>query len=266
MNVPDLERVLAVFESDDGSDPTLPSITATSQSTTFTNNVIIGEQLIGATSGAVGRVVSVDSGTKISFVYENDKFLEKDEQFTLQTSGIFANVSVLGAGDRNITKSYDIDNGQRYDFADYGRIVRKKDIEEPTRRLRIVFDYYATLETSGVVESINSYNDVNYSNEIPFIVDKRASDILDLRPRVPVISANPGSSPFNFYSRRFNTSGSENVVSNKTLIVDYSYYQGRVDRLYLTKDGKFEVKKGQPSDIPQTPLPNDEAFAVAVLN
>mgnify|MGYP001163896373 CR=1 FL=1 len=266
LNVPDLERVLAVFESDDGSDPTLPSITATSQSTTFTNNVIIGEQLIGATSGAVGRVVSVDSGTKISFVYENDKFLEKDEQFTLQTSGIFANVSVLGAGDRDITKSYDIDNGQRYDFADYGRIVRKKDIEEPTRRLRIVFDYYATLETSGVVESINSYNDVNYSNEIPFIVDKRASDILDLRPRVPVISANPGSSPFNFYSRRFNTSGSENVVSNKTLIADYSYYQGRVDRLYLTKDGKFEVKKGQPSDIPQTPLPNDEAFAVAVLN
>ena len=266
LNVPDLERVLAVFESDDGSDPTLPSITATSQSTTFTNNVIIGEQLIGATSGAVGRVVSVDSGTKISFVYENDKFLEKDEQFTLQTSGIFANVSVLGAGDRDITKSYDIDNGQRYDFADYGRIVRKKDIEEPTRRLRIIFDYYATLETSGVVESINSYNDVNYSNEIPFIVDKRASDILDLRPRVPVISANPGSSPFNFYSRRFNTSGSENVVSNKTLIADYSYYQGRVDRLYLTKDGKFEVKKGQPSDIPQTPLPNDEAFAVAVLN
>ena len=266
LNVPDLERVLAVFESDDGSDPTLPSITATSQSTTFTNNVIIGEQLIGATSGAVGRVVTVDSGTKISFVYENDKFLEKDEQFTLQTSGIFANISVLGAGDRDITKSYDIDNGQRYDFADYGRIVRKKDIEEPTRRLRIVFDYYATLETSGVVESINSYNDVNYSNEIPFIVDKRASDILDLRPRVPVISANPGSSPFNFYSRRFNTSGSENVVSNKTLIADYSYYQGRVDRLYLTKDGKFEVKKGQPSDIPQTPLPNDEAFAVAVLN
>ena len=266
LNVPDLERVLAVFESDDGSDPTLPSITATSQSTTFTNNVIIGEQLIGATSGAVGRVVSVDSGTKISFVYENDKFLEKDEQFTLQTSGIFANVSVLGAGDRDITKSYDIDNGQRYDFADYGRIIRKKDIEEPTRRLRIVFDYYATLETSGVVESINSYNDVNYSNEIPFIVDQRASDILDLRPRVPVISANPGSSPFNFYSRRFNTSGSENVVSNKTLIADYSYYQGRVDRLYLTKDGKFEVKKGQPSDIPQTPLPNDEAFAVAVLN
>ena len=266
LNVPDLHRVLAVFESDDKDNPTLPSITATSQSATFTNNVIVGEQIIGASSGAVGRVVVVDTGTKISFVYENDKFFEKDEQFSFQTSGLFANVSVLGAGDRNITKSFNIDNGQRYDFADYGRIIRKKDIDEPARKLRIIFDYYSTLETSGVVESINSYTDVNYSNEIPFIVDRRASDILDLRPRVPVISANPGASPFNYYSRRFDASGSENVVSNKTVIADYTYYQGRVDRLYLTKEGKFEVKKGQPSDAPRTPLPNDEAFAVAVLN
>jgi len=266
LNVPDLHRVLAIFESDDKDNPTLPSITATSQSATFTNNIIVGEQIIGASSGAVGRVVVVDSGTKISFVYENDKFFEKDEQFSFQTSGLFANISVLGAGDRNITKSFDIDSGQRYDFADYGRIIRKKDIEEPARKLRIVFDYYSTLETSGVVESINSYIDVNYSNEIPFIVDQRASDVLDLRPRVPVLSANPGSSPFSYYSRIFGGSGSECVVSNKTLIADYSYYQGRVDRIYLTKEGKFEVKKGQPSDTPKTPLPNDEAFAVAVLN
>ena len=159
----------------------------------------------------------------------------------IKSSGIFANISVLGAGDRNITKSFGVDSGQRYDFADYGRIIRKKDIEEPSRKLRIIFDYYSTLETSGVVESINSYTDVNYTNEIPFIVDQRASDVLDLRPRVPVISANPGASPFNYYSRRFDASGSENVVSNKTVVADYTYYQGRVDRIYLTKEGKFEV-------------------------
>ena len=167
--------------------------------------------------------------TKISFVYENDKFFEKDEQITFQTSGIFANVSVLVAGDRNITKSFDVDSGQRYDFADYARIVRKKDIEEPTRKLRIVFDHYSTSENSGVVESIDSYTDVNYSTEVPFIVDRRASDVLDLRPRVPALSANPGSSPFSFYSRIFKDSGSENVVSNKTVILDYAYYQGRID-------------------------------------
>ena len=41
-----------------------------------------------------------------SFVYENEKFFEKDEQVAFQTSGIFANISVLSAGDRNITKSF----------------------------------------------------------------------------------------------------------------------------------------------------------------
>ena len=135
LNVPDLHRVLADLNLMIRINPTLPSITATSQSATFTNNVIVGEQIIGASSGAVGRVVVVDSGTKISFVYENDKFFEKDEQFSFKTSGLFANVSVLGTGDRNITKSFDIDSGQRYDFADYGRIIRKKDIEEPARKL-----------------------------------------------------------------------------------------------------------------------------------
>ena len=266
LNVPDLYRVLAIFESNNKDNPTLPSITVVSQSATFTNNIIIGEQIIGASSNAVGRVVVVDSGTKISFVYENDKFFEKDEQVTFQTSGIFADISVLNEGDRNITKSYNVDDGQRFDFADYGRIVRKKDIEEPTRKIRIVFDHYSTSESSGVVESIDSYTDVNYSTEVPFIVDRRASDVLDLRPRVPALSSNPGASPFNFYSRIFKDSGSENVVSNKTVVLDYSYYQGRIDRLYLTKDGKFEVKKGQPSDLPKAPIPNDEAFAVAILN
>ena len=88
LNVPDIHRVLGVFESDDGSDPTLPSITASNQSATFTNNVIAGEQFIGASSGAVGRVVNVDSGVSISFVYENDKTFESGEKITLKTSGI----------------------------------------------------------------------------------------------------------------------------------------------------------------------------------
>ena len=48
------------------------------------------------------------------------------------------------------------------------------------------------------------------------------------------------------------------MASNKTLVVDYSYYLGRVDRLYLTKDGFFTVKEGTPSRLPKLPLPNEE--------
>ena len=56
------------------------------------------------------------------------------------------------------------------------------------------------------------------------------------------------------------------MASNETLVVDYSYYQGRVDRLYLTKDGFFTVKEGTPSRLPKLPLPNEEAFEVASIS
>ena len=266
LNVPDIHRVLAIFESDDSTNPTLPSITASDQSATFSNNVIVGEQVLGSTSGALGRVVSIDSGTKISFVYENDKKFETGERITLQTSGILSTINILIRGDRNISKSYTLDKGHRYEFADYGRILRNDESSEPTRRLRIIFDYFSTSESSGVLETVNSYNKVNYGAEIPFVIDRRASDYIDIRPRVKALAANPDSCPFAFSARDFNPSSSETVVSNKSLIADYSYYQGRVDRLYLSKDGIFEIKKGQPSDEPRPTLPNDESFEVAVIS
>jgi len=266
LNVADVSRILAIFESNDSSNPSLPSIVVSSQSDTFTNNVIVGEQFIGATSGAVARVVDILSGTQLNFVYENDRLFEVGESFTLKTSGIVAQISSLSVGSRNISKNYVLDDGQRSEFCDFGRIVRKRNIPEPTKKIRIVFDYFSNNESSGTVESINSYSSVNYSNDIPFALDRRATDFIDLRPRVNSYSTSSSDSPFSFNSRSFSSSSSETVVSNKTIVVDYSYYLGRIDRLYLTKDGKFEVKKGEPSEYPKAPVSNTEAFEVAVIS
>ena len=73
-------------------------------------------------------------------------------------------------------------------------------------------------------------------------------------------------SPFSFLSRSFTNTSSETLVSNKNIRVDYNYYIGRIDRLYLTKNGIFELKKGEPSEFPKPPLPNDEAFEVAMIS
>ena len=67
-------------------------------------------------------------------------------------------------------------------------------------------------------------------------------------------------------SRNFANSSSETLVSNKAIRLDYNYYLGRIDRLYLTKNGIFELKKGEPSEFPKAPLPNDEAFEVAIIS
>ena len=92
------------------------------------------------------------------------------------------------------------------------------------------------------------------------------SDYLDFRPRVANYNTGSSISPFSFASRNFSTSKTDNVVSGKTVVIDYSYYEGRIDRLYLTKEGLFSVKEGDPSRLPSAPLPNEDAFQVATIN
>ncbi len=264
LNVADGHRVLGVFESNNTDEPSLPTITSTNASDVFDNdNVIVGEQFIGNISGAIGRVVRIVTASQFEFVYENDEEFEIGEDFTLKTSGIIANISVLLTGDRDIRSSFELDKGHREEFVDYARLIRRDDTEAPSNKLKIVFDYYQNTESSGSIETITSYDGLDYTNEIPFVIDDRASDFIDLRPRVDAYSGT--SSPFSFVNRKFNTTGSETLVSNKTVFADYSYYLGRIDRLYLTKDGIFELKEGEPAEDPKPPIPNDEGFEVAML-
>ena len=266
LDVPEVTRVLAIFESNDNNAPNLPLIGVTDQSDTFTNNVVVGEQFIGGTSGAVARVVEVQA-TQLSFVYENENIFLIDENISLKTSGIFAKVSVVVPGSRNILKNYDLDNGQREEFCDFSRLIRKSDAEKPNRQLRIIFDNLVTDETSGNVETVNSYNTLDYSKDIPYVFDSWASDYLDFRPRVAKYSRTNSNSvtPFSNASRNFTSSSSDNVVSGKTVVIDYSYFEGRIDRLYLSKGGNFIVKEGNPSRLPKAPLPNEDAFQVATI-
>ena len=267
LNVPDALEILGIFESNDTANPDLPSIVVSSQSDTFTNNAIIGETFIGASSGAVARVVSIVSGTQLDFVYENDKTFELEEQIALSESGITAILNTVNIGDRNITSNYIFDDGHREEFCDFARITRKSDAPEPTRKIRIIFDFFSTDESTGTVESVNSYNSLDYKSQIPLVLDKRASDFIDLRPRVDVYDPSTSTnSPFSFESRLFASTRSETAVTNKTIVLDYEYYLGRIDRLYLTKEGAFELKEGEPSEYPKAPVANSEGFEVGVIS
>ena len=266
LNVPDALRILGIFESNDTANPDLPSIIVSSQSDTFTNNVIIGETFIGSSSGAVAKVVSVVSGTQLDFVYENEKRFELEEQISLSESGITAILNTINIGDRNITSNYIFDDGHREEFCDFARITRKSDAPEPTRKIRIIFDFFSTDESTGTVESVNSYNSLDYAKQIPFVIDQRASDFIDLRPRVDAYSLSSTDSPFCFTSRTFANTKSEPAVTDKTIVLDYEYYLGRTDRLYLTKEGAFELKNGEPSEYPKAPVANSEGFEVGVIS
>ncbi len=264
LNVPEVTRVLAVFESNDSTDPDLPLIGVTNQTDTFSGNVTVGEQFIGSESGAVARVVVVQA-TQLSFVYENEKLFQVGENISLKTSGIFATITGVTPGDRNIFKNFDLDNGQRVEFSDFSRLIRKPNVEKPTRKLTVIFDNLVNDEISGNIETVNSYNTLDYSKDIPYVFDDYASDFIDFRPRVAPYNTGSSISPFSFASRNFSSTNSESVVSGKTVVVDYSYYLGRIDRLYLTDGGLFVTKEGTPSRYPKAPLQDENSFQVATI-
>ena len=46
----------------------------------------------------------------------------------------------------------------------------------------------------------------------------------------------------------------------KVFLTDFSFYLGRIDRVYLTKDGVFQVKYGTPAENPEKPTSVDDAL------
>ena len=92
------------------------------------------------------------------------------------------------------------------------------------------------------------------------------SDMIDIRPRVaPYTVAESVRSPLEFWGRNFKVDGQNppNILaSDEALQVTYSFYMGRIDRIFLTKSGNFIVKYGTPSEKPERPGPVDDALEI----
>jgi hypothetical protein len=265
LNIPDVESVLAIYESSTTNEPELPSITLTDLNSSILNSSI-GEKIIGTTSNAVATLVSITSN-KVNLVYLNENKFVANEEVTFQVSNIKATVFSVALGDKNIRNSYVFDNGYRKEFLDFSRIIRNSNAESPTRKLKIVYNNYTIKsDDDGDFVGVNSYDKDRYSFNIPVFDAIRSTDIIDLRPRVSAYSGS--KSPFEFNSRVFSSeNGSSPYIfaKDKTINLSYSYYLPRIDKLFLTKDGDFIINSGVPSITPKLPNTLDSALEVATI-
>ena len=265
LNIPDVESVLAVYESSTTNEPELPSITVTDLNSNILNSSI-GEKIIGTTSNAVATLVSINND-KVNLIYLNENRFIINEEVKFEVSNIKATVFSVTVGDKNIRNSYTFDNGYRKEFLDFSRIIRNSNTESPTRKLKIVYNNYTiNANDDGDFVGVNSYDKDRYSFNIPVFDGIRTTDIIDLRPRV---SAYSGSrSPFEFNSRVFSSQyGSSPYIfaKDKAINLSYSYYLPRIDKLFLTKDGDFIINSGVPSITPRLPNTLDSALEVATI-
>jgi len=265
LNVPDVESVIGIFESSSSSTPTLPSITLIGLNSNILNS-IKGERIVGKDTGAVASLVSNDGTNTVKFVYLNENSFSIGETVTFEESQISGIVDSVEVGDKNIRTNFILDEGQRSEYLDFSRIVRKSQIVAPTKQITIIYNNY-TIDSSdtGDFVGVNSYDKDRYGDDISSVDGISLSDVIDLRPRVSPYSGT--KSPFEYESRLFNGQNSTQSIfaQQKAINLSYDYYLPRIDRLFLTKEGSFIVNKGVPSLQPKLPNSLDSCLEVATI-
>jgi len=269
LNVPDVAKVLVVYESTNTADPTLDAIEFSSISNVGTD-AIIGENIIGSESGTVARVVTNENSTesyfdalkanKLGVVYLNQNTFIAGETVTFKESNIISTVQSITLGKyNNVTDNFVLDGGQKNEYYDYSRLIRTTD-SEPSKRLLVVYDHYIVpASDTGDVFTVLSYDADRFLNDIPTIGPNnvRASDTLDFRPRVVDYSSTTAS-PFNFGSRTFTTD--YNLKPGESSLIGFDFYLPRIDKLYLDKFENLIVSKGVSAKDPKASPSNDQSL------
>jgi hypothetical protein len=270
---PDVTKVYSVVESNNTADPLLPSTTLTniSDATGTTTNVIIGEEFVGESSGSTGCIVQKINDFKLEFSYLNEIPLQESEVIRFKESGITATVVTSTAGAKNILKNFSFNYGQKDTIYDYCRLERKPEFQEPRGKIRVVFE---TAEFSasddGDIVTANSYSQFDYCTTTFAKETINNTDIIDSRLRVSKFDLTDNSrSPFEFLGRSFDSvsnCSSSVLASDESFVATYGYYLPRIDKIFLTKDGIFQLNTGVPSEMPEEPPSVDEALEIVTIS
>ena len=215
---------------------------------------------------AVSKKYATD-GYKVS-PNNNVTELSLDKADVLRITRILAgdnpsDTEILNASDKDVTALYILDDGQRDSYYDIAKIVLRPGFQAPTGKLRVEFDYFQHGAT-GDYFSADSYvfrgtsPQLSY-DEIPEYVGSDGlkyslASCIDFRPVF-----------------RLNASGQKvlnttSALPKDTFLCDYHRYQGRIDKLYLDRSGKFIIKQGKPDVAPQAPDDPETGMVVYEFN
>ncbi len=282
----DVYKIHAVYESDNEFDAQIPYVVLDEATFFHTGTVIIGR-----TSGARARVISfINSTLRLYNVSLNNlPFIPgeiidgyDDQGGKLNALIDDADGSVV-AGARNITSQFKLDPAQNSHYYDVSKLIREPNTAPPTRRLMVVFDYFLH-EQTGDYFSAQSYTGIPFK-EIPnYKLDGNINflvDTIDFRPGVGEQASGNGivtdpyyvnCKSFDFDSREFNTTGGTggstifDIMRVETdFRADYTWYQGRMDHLYLGHNNELIVAQGKPGDDLLPPDKVENAMLLATM-
>lgn len=228
------------------------------------------------------RVISKNSNlVYVTYLSEN-KFqpgsnltISVDVVSSNSVSGIFIRTSTYGKY-IDVKDDFKVVRNDTNNFYKISKLVRKNSAAEPDKKLVVVFDYFEHSNTQNDFYAKESYGSVSYEDIPQAFNFVSMADMIDFRYTVSASSGTANgtisspfsetatNSPFNIYESSFNTN--QKIPSAENIFVsDYSFYTGRVDKVYLTiseeksgyNSGSLRVIQG--SDSIEPGLSDDES-------
>tara|TARA_B100000963_G_scaffold116471_1_gene101460 strand:- start:3730 stop:9225 length:5496 start_codon:yes stop_codon:yes gene_type:complete len=174
---------------------------------------------------------------------------------SLAKSDIIRVTEVKDAQNVVITDRFILDNGQRDNFYQNGKVSLKPGNPTPSGNITVTFDHYT--HTSGDYFSVDSYPEADRLKKVLFDSNQgevNLLDCLDFRPR----KADAGADNFT------GTNGShpQPPKPNHAAIAQVEHFMPRIDKVYITRKGEFKTEVGVPSLTPKAPKTPDDSMAI----
>jgi len=266
LNTPDVVNIIAIYESKTTSKAVLDKLTFIN-GLNLNTNAIIGEQLVGQESRAVGQIVSRTSN-EIEFVYLNANKFVIGEQIQFKESNIQTNLQNITTGNYvNRTTNYTLDKNHKRQYTGISKLIRKDNSPIPGKKLLVIYNKYSVPSSdNGDVFTVNSYSADRFEKDVPSVVSDRASDLLDFRPIVNDYDpASDTGSPFAFSNRSFVYENPYIITPNESSILGFSYYLPRIDKLVINQFEEVKLIKGESSDDPSAPTELGPSMEIAEI-
>ena len=106
--------------------------------TNTTNDLIIGEEIVGSVNGPKNLYVTRLTDSTIEYIYKNRTPFEPGEVINFSQSGVSA-ASSLTIGSQNVTEFFNVKTGQEKSMYNFSFLERRDGAAIPTNRLRVYY-------------------------------------------------------------------------------------------------------------------------------
>jgi hypothetical protein len=241
------------------------------------DNIVEGDIISSGTVRA--RVINVTSSNlKVKYISQS-KFVQGSNlaiQVQIPTNtnltGRFIKESTYGRY-KDITENYTLVKNDTEDFYRVSKLVRKLNRGTPTNKVIVIFDYFSHENLSNDFYTVDSYEEIEYA-QIPNSYNNISyADLIDFRYYVSPSGVGSGSllnphketaSSLNYKNNTIQSS-SKFAYPRELVSLDYEFYLGRIDKVYLNETGYATVIKGADSLSPKVPLENNTGLLLATV-